>query len=304
MPRVSVIIPVYNPGDYLKLAVESVFAQTYTDWEIVLIDDGSPEDFSEVAKMHPAIRLLRQRNQGQSVARNLGILNTSSEFIAFLDQDDLWRPTKLERQMAFFEANPDVGLCHTGFDIVDGSGAFVEMGFAGPVASYENLLRGCCMMNCTVVMKRDCFASSGLLCDTYRGVQDYDQWLRVARYHKIGFVSSCEASWRAHGSNFSRNSEVMFRENMRLMRDHLALAQETGNRKAMEAIRFATKRFHISYGCAAFELSRESFRKREWKAFFSQYRRALQLYPGFVVSSTFQYALGRRSSKTPPVLSP
>jgi glycosyltransferase involved in cell wall biosynthesis len=300
MPRVSVIIPVYNPGEYLKLAVESVIAQTYTDWEIVLIDDGSPEDFSDVVTLHPAIRLLRQANQGQSIARNLGILNSSSDYIAFLDQDDLWHPAKLEKQMAYFAAHPEIGFCHTEFDLIDAEGAFVQKGFAEPIDGYEDLLRGCRMMNCTVVMKRNLFSNSGLLRDTYRGVQDYDQWLRVARYHTLGYLPECLASWRVHGNNFSKNFEVMYEENLKLMREHLGYARETGNHKAEEAIKYSINRFNISFGCGAFEQCRESFRKRDWKSFFPQYTRSLQRNPSFTISSTVAYAVGRRNKKAEP----
>src|SRR5690349_8602684 len=100
MARVSVIMPAYNPGRYLDLAVQSVIDQSFKDWELVIIDDGSTQDISYIAGKHSAIRLIRQDNLGLSIARNVGILSSTGEYIAFLDADDLWQPTKLERQVA------------------------------------------------------------------------------------------------------------------------------------------------------------------------------------------------------------
>src|SRR5438128_1933814 len=100
MPRVSVIIPAYDPGPYLEEALQSVIAQTYTDWEAIVVDDGSKQDLSFVAQMHPKIRYIRQDNAGVSAARNRGIAESTGEFIALLDADDLWLPEKLARQVA------------------------------------------------------------------------------------------------------------------------------------------------------------------------------------------------------------
>ena len=115
MPIISVIIPAYNSGPYLDEAVQSVIAQTFTDWECVVVDDGSTEDLSRVEKMDPRVRLICQPNRVTSPARNMGILKSKGESVALLDHDDLRRPGNPEKQVAAMAASPGAGICHTGF---------------------------------------------------------------------------------------------------------------------------------------------------------------------------------------------
>ena len=98
MPAVSIVIPCFNRAEYLRLALSSVCAQTFTDWECIVVDDGSTEDLSFAMDIDPRIRLFRQRNMGISAARNRGIFGSIGSYIAFLDSDDLWMPEKLALQ--------------------------------------------------------------------------------------------------------------------------------------------------------------------------------------------------------------
>src|SRR5262245_18337780 len=103
MPKVSIVIPAYNPGSYLRAALESVHRQSFRDWEVSVIDDGSREDLTWISREFPKAILVRQANRGASVARNNGILRTTGELIAFMDQDDVWSDQKLERQVAVMD---------------------------------------------------------------------------------------------------------------------------------------------------------------------------------------------------------
>jgi len=125
-PVVSIIVPIFNRLHYLRPAVESVFAQTFPDWELILADDGS--DCETVAYMHqlqqqqPRVMLLRLPHRGSvSAVRNTGLREASGEYIAFLDTDDVWAPTKLETQIASLRANSDRKWSYTGFRMVDAS---------------------------------------------------------------------------------------------------------------------------------------------------------------------------------------
>src|SRR6185295_3370263 len=103
-PAISVVIPAYNVAPFINETLESVFAQTFTDYEVIVVNDGSPDtdDFEAVIKPHLGrIRYLRQENRGASVARNTGLQSARGEFVAFLDADDLWLPNYLEEQMKF-----------------------------------------------------------------------------------------------------------------------------------------------------------------------------------------------------------
>ncbi|MEM9213509.1 MAG: glycosyltransferase [Cyanobacteria bacterium P01_F01_bin.150] len=138
-PAISVIIPTYNCDRYLFQAMDSVFAQTIEDYELIVIDDGSTDNtvrvMEQMEKQYETgrsqrnlpdrsqrIRYVRQSNQGVAVARNHGIQLARGEYIAFLDADDWLVPTKLERQRAIFDANPDVGMVHSGWQRVDAAG--------------------------------------------------------------------------------------------------------------------------------------------------------------------------------------
>ena len=112
MPKVSVNIPVYNGKEYIRETLESVLKQTYSDFEIIIIDDGSTDETSQIIKEYndPRIKYFFQENQGIGKARNAAIRKSGGEYIAFLDQDDLWLPDKLAEQITFIEKRSDLGL--------------------------------------------------------------------------------------------------------------------------------------------------------------------------------------------------
>ena len=113
-PRVSVIIPTYNRGGLLEEAVDSVLTQTFRDFELVVVDDGSTDDTRErLERFGQRVTCVSQPNRGVSAARNTGVARSSGDLIALLDSDDLWRPAKLARQVAFFENHPEAQICQT-----------------------------------------------------------------------------------------------------------------------------------------------------------------------------------------------
>lgn len=112
-PRVSVLIPCYNAGRYLAAALDSVLAQTYQDFEIIVVDDGSEDDSAAVAARYPQVRYFYNAHSGISVTRNLAISKARGEIIVFLDADDLWVPEKLEKQVAYLDSHPECQLVYT-----------------------------------------------------------------------------------------------------------------------------------------------------------------------------------------------
>jgi glycosyltransferase involved in cell wall biosynthesis len=113
-PLITCIIPVFNGERYLREALDSVFAQTYRSLDVVLVDDGSTDNTAAIAATYDdRVRYVHQNNLGPPAARNMGIRAARGEFIAFLDADDLWHPEKLERQIARFQARPELGYCVT-----------------------------------------------------------------------------------------------------------------------------------------------------------------------------------------------
>lgn len=112
-PRVSVLIPTYNYGAFLPAALESVFAQTYTDYEVIVLDDGSTDDTAEIVAGYPQVRYIYQEKAGIAAARNRLLEEAQGEFVAFLDADDLWAADKLEKQLHYLNAHPDCCLVFT-----------------------------------------------------------------------------------------------------------------------------------------------------------------------------------------------
>jgi len=131
MTRVSVIIPAYNAMKYLPETLDSVLKQTYKDFEIIIINDSSFDVIEQWAAQmeNPKVKLISQDNQGAAGARNTGINFARGEYIAFLDADDLWEPTKLEKQVCALQENPEVGLVYTWVNRVDEKGKSIGKPF-------------------------------------------------------------------------------------------------------------------------------------------------------------------------------
>lgn len=186
-PQVSVVIPAYNAAAYIAGTLDSVFAQTFADFEVVLVNDGSPDtDRLEQELQHylSRIRYLKQENRGPSAARNLGIGETKGSYIAFLDADDLWLPQHLSRQVDRLEGNKKLGLVysdalHLRGDTLIGT-AFERVPQSGEV-SLESLLSEQCTINTSsVVVLRSALLEAGLFDESMSYCEDFDLWLRLA----------------------------------------------------------------------------------------------------------------------------
>lgn len=211
-PKVSIIIPVYNGERYVAQAIQSALAQTYKNIEIIVVNDGSTDSSYEKTKPYlPFVKYIFQENQGVAAARNKAIKNSSGEFIAFLDQDDLWLPEKLELQVDYLLRNPDVGLVHSNMSYINEEGQPTERDSVFP---FPTNLSGSCFPELfirnqiailTVLLRRDCLDKVGLFNEQFSGVDDYDLLLRVSRYYPVGYINQSLAGYRLHGSNTSRD---------------------------------------------------------------------------------------------------
>jgi glycosyltransferase involved in cell wall biosynthesis len=214
MPKVSVIIPCYNAMPYLSETVDSVLRQTYTNFEIIIIDDGSSDKTVEWASQltDPRIKLISQENKGAAGARNTGIANSQGEYIAFLDADDLWEPTKLEKQVQCLDKNSSVGLVHTWIAFVDAHGKPTgkimttdgEGNIWKQVAEYNPVRCGS-----TSMIRRCCFETVGLFDQSLRFVEDWDMWIRIASRYTFGLVKEPLVCYREHPNNKSKNYEKL-----------------------------------------------------------------------------------------------
>jgi glycosyltransferase involved in cell wall biosynthesis len=210
-PLVSVVIPNYNYALYLAEAIESVLSQTYVHIELIVVDDGSTDASAQVARnFGDRLMLIEQKNAGVSAARNRGMAAANGEFIAFLDSDDKWRPTKIERQLKEFQSDGEVGLVHCGYVELnrDGSLGPVHLdGQAGDVAlelvKYQRpvILGG----GSGVIIRRSLLKVVGGFDPSVSPAEDWEFYFRCARTSKVGFVPEVLLEYREHQNNAHLN---------------------------------------------------------------------------------------------------
>ncbi|MGB5296585.1 MAG: glycosyltransferase [Thermoanaerobaculia bacterium] len=188
---VSVVIPTFDRVSVLARAVESVVAQTHPAGEVIVVDDGSTDDTAElVERRFPSARLLRQENRGVSAARNRGIEASGGEWIALLDSDDEWRPSKLERQMSGLEERPELRVCHTD-EIWIRQGRRVNprqihAKHGGWI--FEHCLPLCAMSPSSILIHRSIFEVVGMFDEELPACEDYDLWLRICSRYPVLYV--------------------------------------------------------------------------------------------------------------------
>ena len=192
-PRVSVIIPTYNRGWIIKEAIDSVMAQDYRDFELIIVDDGSTDNTPDILNSYRSdIMVFRQENQGVSTARNRGLAEASGRFIAFLDSDDLWLPQKLFRQVEFFNKNPDAQICQTEETwIRKGVRVNPKKRHKKPWGMiFESSLALCLVSPSAVMIRRSLFEEVGGFDETLPACEDYDLWLRISCRYPVYLIDT------------------------------------------------------------------------------------------------------------------
>ena len=217
-PLVSVIIPVYNGARFLRAALESVFAQTYRPIEVIVVDDGSRDDSGAIAQSFPEVRYLRQENQGVAAARNNGIEIARGEFFAFLDQDDLWTPDKLETQVGHLLSHPDLGYTLTSQQY------FLEPGAELPAWFRKELLAtvhtGWVLG--TLLVRRTTFAQVGGFATGYSAANDSDWFFRAkAAEVPMAVVPELLLRKRIHEANDSGRAKEILSELLKVVKTSL-----------------------------------------------------------------------------------
>lgn len=213
MPRVSVVIPAYNAERFLAQAVESILGQTYRDFEIIVVDDGSTDATpSVIDSFGDRIRPIRQPNAGVSVARNAGFRCATGEFVAFLDADDLWELAKLERQIALLDRRPDAGLCFSAFHRVDGKLRVLE---TVAVVDYPDFCEALLLYSCVVMMplmRSELFAAAGGFDVRLSQCADWDMWLRLSLMTSFAPLNEPLVRYRTWPGNMSSNIRLLERD--------------------------------------------------------------------------------------------
>jgi glycosyltransferase involved in cell wall biosynthesis len=299
----SVIIPAYNAEAYLGEAIESVQAQTCSDWELIVVDDGSTDGTHALAcryaRSDSRIRVVRQQNAGQPAARNFGFTFAEKEaqYLSFLDADDAWEPGALERLIGALEEQPNRRAAHGLSRFIDSRGQSWRPGEAESYTRQRQAILGQKLVAWPpdrpttfanmayrnyiwtpgqALLRRSAFEAAGPFDGEIRGCEDWDMWLRICRQGDIAFLDQVVLRYRRHETNTSKRDALMRTSELVMRRKLLASAQLS-----------AAQRRTVLSGYRCFErhkckqrlrLAQESVEKRQFVLGAKYLRRALLFY--------------------------
>jgi glycosyltransferase involved in cell wall biosynthesis len=208
MARVAVVLPVYNHQRYLQEALDSIYSQDYSDYQIVVVDDGSSDASLRILHENHSITLIEADHHGAAAARNTAIRATDSEFVAFMDADDVWAPERLRKSVERFESGR-VDLSASALSFIDANGRMLPGMWACPPEAANDywgaLLERNWIGTPSVTVRRKTLDEAGYFDTAFTHAEDYDLWLRVGQDHAIDFIHTPLVRCRRHSSNTSLN---------------------------------------------------------------------------------------------------
>lgn len=200
--KVSVIIPTYNRSNYIECSLNSIFAQTYKNIEIIVVNDGSTDNTSEIISKYPQVIYLEQENKGKSSAINCALRVATGDFIWIMDDDDIANPYKAEMQVRQFVKNPDVGIIGTELCVINADNSAVISMFKGPSCHEDDILyhmlEECVLSGVSTMIRRECFSRVGVYDERLTRSVDYEMHLRIAFRHKAKIINFPAVLMRAH----------------------------------------------------------------------------------------------------------
>jgi glycosyltransferase involved in cell wall biosynthesis len=217
MPKVTVVIPAYNAMAFLPETLASVLQQTFIDFEVLIVNDGSTDGIEAwfMTVDDDRARLISQANQGLSGARNTGIAEACGDYIAFLDADDLWAPTKLEQQVRCFDRYPAVGLVYTWTRLVDETGKPTGVKYDSQLEGnvwHQILVGDIVCSGSSAMVQRNCFDQIGGFDPKLSPAADFDMWTRIAADYPFAVVKEFLLDYRQHSDSMSRNHRQMMQD--------------------------------------------------------------------------------------------
>ena len=250
MAKVSVIIPTHNRADRLARAIKSVLNQTFRDFEVMVVDDGSSDNPERVVRSFADHRIRFMRHEtarGPAAARNTGIRNTGGAYVAFLDDDDEWYPDKLASQVAVMETEQEsLAVVYGAYDIVNSEGAIVRTrtpsrgGDLRPLLLRSNPIGGTSM----VLVRRESLESVSGFDERLRSAEDYDLYLRLSEKFTFGFVSTPVCRYMRHPVQLRSNRDAEYR-GLEILKEKHGSEKRFRRAIAKKYLRFA-RRFFVS----------------------------------------------------------
>jgi glycosyltransferase involved in cell wall biosynthesis len=258
-PLVSIIIPVYNGEKFIKETLESIFEQTFQDFEIIIVDDGSIDGTRNILEQYAGkVTYIFQENSGPSRARNTAIKIAKGKYVAFLDGDDLWTPNKLELQIGYMESHPYIGMVFADMMTFNESGV-IQASYLKSIKRknfysillaeqhelkdpFSMLLYANFIPTGTVIIRKVCMDDIGFFDENISSVEDLDMWMRTSIFCKVGFVPCVLKKKRDHEGNISKDlykatvSAIYVREKIRRdFPDHAARYRKGFDERLSEA---------------------------------------------------------------------
>ncbi len=215
-PMVSVVMATFDRADLILQAIDSVLKQSFSDLELIVIDDGSTDNtqalIEEKYKNEPRLRYVYQENTGQSGARNHGLTYAVGNYICFIDSDNLWLPNKLEVQLKVFASNPDVDIVYGDIITIDETGKELHRNNMRRLSGYiaGDLMKDNFVSMNTALARRECFETLGGMSGQVAVADDYDLWLRFSSQYKYLYVEEYFAKYRVMANQISSDKTRRF----------------------------------------------------------------------------------------------
>ena len=287
--KVSVIIPNYNNAHYLGTAVQSVLRQTFRDYEIIIIDDGSTDNSKDVADdFGEKVFFIRQENQGLAGARNTGIRTARGELIGLLDADDEWQPEYLEQMIVLAEKNSDAIIFYCMAQCMDQDGQNLPQFVGGPPIEpelhFQRLLRANFIIPSTVTFRKKPIVDAGSFDANLRSCEDWDLWLRLLPSSRMIGSSNCLVRYRVHGSSLSTNVDGMHAATKKVIEKHFG--RDDGKPQAWTSEKRRAYGGVYRYQCITLVQ-----RQGNWIACVPLMRKAFQADPSLAQDLDFFYEL-------------
>lgn len=228
-PLISIIMPTYNRANIVSQAVDSVIQQTYNNWELIIVNDGSTDNTKEVINPYlndTRIKTVNKENGGINSARNTGLDISSGNFIAFLDDDDIWTKEKLEKQIDIFlkPPNKNIGLVYSDsmyfFNDINNNIKRKFTNYFPELTPYELLVTTNFICFSSTMLKRECFEISGKFDTTFKTCADWEYLLRVLDKYEMYKLEKCLVYYRVHKDNISKNDRLMALNETKLIKTY------------------------------------------------------------------------------------
>ncbi|MEA5465664.1 glycosyltransferase family 2 protein [Leptothoe sp. PORK10 BA2] len=279
--KVSVIIPAYNSMAFLPKTLNSVLGQTYADFEVLIINDGSTDHITDWAAglTDSRIKLINQENQGCATARNAGVLASNGQYIAFLDADDLWEPTKLEQQVYILDTFLNVGLVNTWISNIDDEGISIgKIGISNAEGHvWESVIEeNPIMCGSTPMVRRQCFESVGLFDQNLRSAEDWDMWIRIAEKYEFAVIKEPLVRYRIHANSKSHNLQLHLQGRLKVIEKAFQNSEIDGTAMKDKA-----------YGLAYLSVAYRALQNYDLDAAHALKEKSLRYYPALFNSKVF-----------------